>query len=168
MKSFQGPVKFVIGCWTCLGTTWVNTKEKMTLKYVIWGPFNTNGRAYVITKRNTSLHLDLFKLLLLTFDFKIWIDNLLTCKCKVDDTIPKPIQHQKVSVKLDVPTIGPHTLLISYQGLHTHHAIKNTHLQPMYKKFFLLSKAWNTFRCSPNPVSIHQKATWNLLQGFSS
>jgi hypothetical protein len=29
MKSPLDPVKFVIGCWTCLGTTSVHTKEKM-------------------------------------------------------------------------------------------------------------------------------------------
>ena len=28
MNSSQGPVKFVIGCWTCPGTTSVYTKEK--------------------------------------------------------------------------------------------------------------------------------------------
>ena len=26
----QGPIKFVVGCWTCLGTTLVYTKEKMS------------------------------------------------------------------------------------------------------------------------------------------
>ena len=46
MKSSQGPIKSMIGCWTRPRNTSVYTKEKMD--YRVQGPQNTYFKAYII------------------------------------------------------------------------------------------------------------------------
>ena len=49
MKLSHGPVKFVIGCWTCPNTTSVYTKKKNCQSdHGIWGPQKTYFKAYII------------------------------------------------------------------------------------------------------------------------
>ena len=48
MKSSQGHVKSVIGCWAHLGTTSIYTKEKMSSDHGVWGPQKTYFKAYII------------------------------------------------------------------------------------------------------------------------
>ena len=49
MKLSQGPVKFVIGCWTRPKTSLVYTKEKNCQSdYGVRGPQKTYFKAYII------------------------------------------------------------------------------------------------------------------------
>ena len=55
MTSSQGPVKYVIGCWTCPGTTSIYTKEKCQSDYGVRGPQKTCCKAYLIHKHGRTI-----------------------------------------------------------------------------------------------------------------
>ena len=44
MKLFQGPIKFVIGCWTHSGTSSFTPKKECQSDHEVWGPQKCGGR----------------------------------------------------------------------------------------------------------------------------